>query len=450
MKDAVIANIVSAFSRGKLSKNMIEFKRLVEQKVGKVLNASEFAEYLYDNEILKHKEAVAGDEELAHVFAYFDQDALGGNTGDDTDPFWLKVWDADTRLNYGGKPVQLNELANYHNLNQWKVDIPGHLKHNSNNVEELNNTDAKFDFENGSLFLKMNPTDKNVHKGLREGIIKPSIEVAFPEYMYDADNEIIKSYVKVNGLGLMADGKQMGLNVGPANPNKMALGGKNMADGDNKDEPTEADKFQTELKSQMDKEPEKVYEQREDHLKKIETFKITGDFKKDFDTFLEKNKPQVDDVDLSESDKFEAKLKEVLDKHKKEMEDVKTLLEENSQKSKQKDDVLAKLQQNLITIELENAKKEGFATKTILVREDMTLDEIQARVSEIRAIREALFEGVPEEDVPPFIKKVTKPNKDKDGNLSDDYYKTLDEGLTKEVNKKFSSPLEGYNPHKSN
>lgn len=445
MKEKIIKSIVSAFEKGKLSKAMLKLKDDLEKKSGATLNAVAFATYIYDNEIHIDKSAVAGDEELANAYAYFSQEAMGGKEEGDDDPFWLNVWDADTRLNYGGKPVELNELSHIVNLDQWKENVEGHLKHNPNTKTELHNTDAKFDFENGALFLYMNPEDKDIHKGLREGVIKPSIEVGFPDYMYDDTTNKLKSYSKVKGLGLMADGKQMGVNVGPLVPNETALGGNEMAENEG-GEPTEAEKFQTELKADMEKDPKTVVEKKDEYLKKIGDLKIEGEFKTAFELFLEKNKPE-DEPPKSDEDKFKAEIKAMADQHQKEMEELKVLLTENKQKSEAKDEALAKIEADMIKVELENAKRAGISKKHILKRKDMTLDEVRQEIQLYRNVIEALNKGDPDEGVPPIIQQTKETYKDGRGNLTDDGYAALNSQLTPTKAKRFSQPLKGYNPY---
>lgn len=449
----VIENILLAYSNGSLSKNMLKLKNKIEETIGKKLSPKEFAQYIYDKEVMKHKEATAGEQELANAFAYTCQEAKGGKYSDNK-PFWLRVWDADTRLNYGGKPVELNEISHLVNLEQWKQDIPGFIAHNPESKVKLNNQDAKFDFENGVLSLYMNPSDKNIHKGLREGIIKPSIEVAFPEYMYNADDNMLKSYLKVNGLGLMEDGKQMGANVGPGEPNKTAVGGKdNMGEGEEGGEPTEAEKFQTELKSLVEKSPKDVLAKKDEYIKKYEGFK-DEEFKiyprTDFEKFIKDTSDDVDedeDEDEEGMSEAEKQLRKENAEHRKALEEIKAKLKENEQRSKAKDEVLAKLEESLIKIELDNAKKEGIAKKTIMVKEDMTLDEIRARIEEVRSLKEAILDGVPEEEVDPFIKRKKKPLKDEKGNLSEEYYNTLNKELNPSSARKFAKPLKGYDPY---
>ena len=109
MKEKVISSIVESYRAKKLSKALVQLKTAIETKLNKVLTPEEFADYVYTNEIEKNIQAVAGDMPLANAYAYFTDEALGGKTEDD-EPFWLNVWDADTKLNYGGKPVELNEL----------------------------------------------------------------------------------------------------------------------------------------------------------------------------------------------------------------------------------------------------------------------------------------------------------------------------------------------------
>ena len=255
MKDKIIESIVEAIKNNRLSKNLKSFKESVEKEMKKALSPEEFAIYVFDNEIKNGNDAVAGEVELANAYAYFSQEAQGGK--DEEGPFWLNIWDADTKLNYGGKAVELNELSHVINLDQWKKNVEGHRHHNPKSKVDLNVDDAKFDFDNGKLHLHINPTDKNIHKGLREGVIKPSIEVAFPDYMLDSENNKLNSYVKVKGLGLMEDGRQMGEKVGPGEPGQSAFGGKDMAEEGN-DQPTEAEKFQVELKSALEKDPKAV------------------------------------------------------------------------------------------------------------------------------------------------------------------------------------------------
>jgi len=443
VKSKIINSIVTAYKNGKLSKNMVQFKKEVEEKLGTQINALAFATYIYDNEINVEHAAVAGEAELANAFAYFSQEAMGGQDGAGS-PFWLKVWDSDTRLNYGGKPVELNELSHIINLNQWKEDIAGHLKHDPDSVTKLNNEDAKFDFDNGSLFLKMNPEEKHIHEGLRSGIIKPSIEVGFPDYMYNSLTNKLKSYSKVKGLGLMEDGKQMGLNVGPRVPNETALGGKDMAD-ETGGEPTETEKFQTELKSEMDKNPKTVVEKKDEYLKQIDTLKIEGEFKTAFELFLEKNKPEVkEEIVLTGEDALKEEIKTMALNHQKEMETLKAMLEDNQQKSKVKDEAIAKIEKDMIQIELKNAERDGIASEFILEKEDMSLDEVKAKVSSVLGMKKAFLEGVPEKGMLPFIKKVNEPKKDGKGNISEEYFEVLDKGLAPTGKRSMLKPLPGY------
>jgi len=364
--------------------------------------------------------------EMHKAFAYSTQAAEGGNrTGIGDEPIWQKVIDPDTKLNSVFGAVAVDEIAHLVALDQWKdVDgvIKGHIDHNVENIEDLYIKDAKYELNEG-LSLLMKPANKKIYEGLKKGEIKPSIEIDFYEDNYDGSERVVKFY-KPTGLGLMVEGQAMGETVGPHTPDMAnAIGGKGMTDA----YPSVEEKVKVFFED-VEKNKETILDKKDEYQGKLKELfgdkEVPKEYLDKFEVFFKKEEDNSDDN--TDDEKYKKLVKEL-----EEMRTKTKLFEETNAKKdellKQSQETAKKMDELLIA---QAIKSSPYSDKLVLVRNNMTYEEVVKQIEYLHELDKYRREGMPDKDVPPMFPG-ERPVKDRDakGNFTQDAYKVREKEL---------------------
>jgi len=440
--------IENACMNAKMSKPMIEFKKRLDTEKGCRMTCKDFSMAAKAAvELAKKSEAHGGEEDDSYAEAFFTDvsEAYGGDTSDG-EPFWVLATEWDTMLNDRtiGR-ISVNPIAHMAAIDerQWvNKSIVGHIDHKKDQEIDINVSDARWEFGKG-LFLEVNPSVKRIYDGMKENIIKPSIEIrTFPDTGFSGKTA---NFYKAKGLGLMVDKNAMGINVGADNPDEegsFAGGGDVMADEELSVEQikTETGKWTEEgFEVPAIDETKSIEDNRKvfkDLTGKIEFArkqkkvleKVDEDTKKDLTSILNKLE-KLDNIDeiqkkVDEMVKANETPQEGWEADKVKM--LKTIAELTTDNKTHEDKNKAFeniLKDNYLT---EKKYPKEIVTPPGKVYEDMSLDEIKVEVYRVDSIKKLALEGIADKDIEPWFGAKKDSEMKKDGRLTEKGKETLD------------------------
>lgn len=275
MPEYLVQKILRAIEKGVIP-------RICRERGIKGRKCAELIVAIIENRRKKAKEMRGGEETGTNMSGLYTE--FPEEVEEDEDGLWLSVASPETKLvGRDGRLYSLDDVAHLLAVDDWKQVNKAHIDHNENDEYPIEIKDVKYDFK-GGLYLKVN-ADDNIKQLLREGVLKPSIEIYAP----GVEDNLIKYYKPV-GLGLMLVGKPRHPLGGPSEVPETAVGGEKMTEeegnppkgedeekkpegSEEENKPQEGNNEELSEEEKLKQELERLRQEREELLKKMEEAK---------------------------------------------------------------------------------------------------------------------------------------------------------------------------------